>query len=305
MPISNTSEDLSNILLFLEDEASKDLKAFKENVVHPIVARPHIGQTDGFEKDFGSLHSIFRRVLLRRDKTMTVGGVSIVSLKKKTITRHLAKFSKLEKRIYEAVYQMGKKNFQRFSNQSKSISMAKFIDILENFLRIRQTCCDVGLLLDAANAKKLQRIKASNEDDDDDENPQEMPDDDNVSDAPGVDRGSAEMEHDATVMNNDLSDFKIKSESYGILSVKRRAVVNAKDLSFLCTCKTLELEAEPALYKTTLISRNEGAIQKCFKKTLQTPARKLLPKFIEVSLQRDDFTVRDKCRSFDLISRDG
>lgn len=50
--------------------------------------------------------------------------------------------------------------------------------------------------------------------------------------APGVDRGSAEMEHDATVMNNDLSDFKIKSDSYGILSVERRVVVDTNDLTF-------------------------------------------------------------------------
>ena len=196
------------------------------------MTRPHIGQIDEFEKDFGPLHSIFRRVLLRRDKTVTMDEVSIISLKKKTITRHLTKISELEKKIYEAVYQMGKKEFQRFSNQSKSISVAKSIDILENFLRIRQTCCDMGLLLDAANAKDLQRIKTSNEDDDDDENPQEMPDDDNVSDVPGGDRGSAEIEHDATVMNNDSSDCKIKSDSHGILSVKRRAVVDANDLTF-------------------------------------------------------------------------
>ena len=50
-------------------------------------------------------------------------------------------------------------------------------------------------------------------------------DDDNVSDAPGVNRGLAKNEHYATVMNNDPSNFTIKSDSNRILSVERRVVV--------------------------------------------------------------------------------
>ena len=91
--ISNTPEDVFNILLFLEDESSKDHKAFKENVVQPIIERPHLGQIGGFQKDFGAFHEIFRRMLLRRDKNMTIDDASIVSLKSKTVKTHLAKFS--------------------------------------------------------------------------------------------------------------------------------------------------------------------------------------------------------------------
>lgn len=175
-PISNTPEDLFNILLFLEDEASKDRKEFVEKVVQPIIARPHMGQIGGFEKDFGPLHSIFRRVLLRRDKGMVIGGVPIVSLKGKTINKHLAKLSDLEENVYEAVYQMGKTEYERFSNQDKAISVATFVQILENFLRLRQTCCDVGLLLDASRAKDLQQQTQADNEDEDFDNPQERPD---------------------------------------------------------------------------------------------------------------------------------
>ena len=52
------------------------------------------------------------------------------------------------------------------------------------------------------------------------------------------------------------------------------------------------------LYKNTLVLRNQGIIQRFFQKTPQTPACKLLPKFIEVSLHRDDFMVRDTCMAY-------
>ena len=44
--------------------------------------------------------------------------------------------------------------------------------------------------------------------------------------------GSAEMEHDATVINNDPSDFTIKSDSRGILFVERRLAVDATTSCF-------------------------------------------------------------------------
>ncbi len=84
-PISNAPEDLFNILSFLGDEAGKDLEAFKDNVVWSIAKRPSVGQVRGFEKDFAPLHDIFRRVLLRRDKSMTIDGAPIVSPKKKIL----------------------------------------------------------------------------------------------------------------------------------------------------------------------------------------------------------------------------
>ena len=98
-PISNTPEDLIKILSILEDEVCKNT-ASKDNVVQPIIARSHFGQIGGFEKDIGSLHDMFRRVLLRRDKNKTFNGVSIVSLKSKTIKTHLARFPELDDKSY-------------------------------------------------------------------------------------------------------------------------------------------------------------------------------------------------------------
>lgn len=173
--ISNTPEDIFNILLFLEDEASKDLETFRNNVVQPIVTRPHLGQVGGFEKDFGPLHDIFRRVLLRRDKSMTINGVPLMSLKKKIIIKHLAKFSELEEQIYEATYQMAKAEYKHLTSTANPIPAGKFVNILENFLRLRQACCDVGLLLDASRAKELQQTMVK-DGEEDDENPQEKSD---------------------------------------------------------------------------------------------------------------------------------
>lgn len=55
-----------------------------------------------------------------------------------------------------------------FHRRSESLS------ILENFLRLRQACCDLGLLLDAVKVKSEKLISRSEEDDDD--NPQEKSD---------------------------------------------------------------------------------------------------------------------------------
>ena len=121
------------------------------------------------------LHKIFRRVLLRRDKSMTIDNASIVSLKSKTVKTHLAKFSELEERVYEAVYQMGKAEYERQFKEAGTAPVGKFVNILENFLRLRQTCGDVGLLLDASRAKQLQQTKVKDEDEDD-EIPLEEPD---------------------------------------------------------------------------------------------------------------------------------
>ena len=54
-------------------------------------------------------------------------------------------------------------------------------------------------------------------------------DDDNIGDAPGVDRGSADNEHDAIVVNDDLSDLTIKSDSNGVLSVEKELVLEAPE----------------------------------------------------------------------------
>ena len=174
-PISDTPEDAFNILSFLGDEAGKDFEAFKNNVVYPIVRRPGLGQVRGFEKDFAPLHDIFRRVLLRRDKSMTIDGAPIVSLKKKIIVKHLAKFSELEEKVYEATYQMGKKELEKLTSERGAAPAGMSVNILENFLRMRQACCDTGLLLDASRAKELKQ-KTASEDDEEDENLQEKPD---------------------------------------------------------------------------------------------------------------------------------
>lgn len=64
-------------------------------------------------------------------------------------------------------------------------------------------------------------------------------------------------------------------------------------VSLLRVCKALKLEAEPALYKNTFVLKSEDAIQQLFRKTLQTPARKLLLKSIDVTLHQYDFTLQD------------
>ena len=69
-------------------------------------------------------------------------------------------------------------------------------------------------------------------------------------------------------------------------------------ISLLHTCKKVKLEAESELYKNIIVLGNEGFIQKFWQETLQTPARKLFPKAIEVSLQRGDFTPQDSCMAY-------
>ncbi len=174
-PISNTPEDVFNILSFIEDDSGKDFNTFRDEVVQPIVKRPNLGKPGGFEKDFAPLHAIFRRCLLRRDKSMTIDGASIVSLQKKTIFKHLAKFTDLEEKIYEATFNMGKSEYEKYSNEGKTIAAGagKFPFILVNFLRLRQACCAPALLLEASKAYASQQTSARGEEDDD-EDPKEV-----------------------------------------------------------------------------------------------------------------------------------
>ena len=173
-PISNTPEDMFNILSFIEDESGKDFKTFRDEVAQPIVKRPNLGRPGGFEKDFAPLHAIFSRCVLRRDKNMIIDGESIVSLKKKTIFKHLAKFSDLEEKIYEATFNLGKSEYERYSKKGKTMAAGKFVFILENFLRLRQACCAPALLLEASKAHVSQNTSASVEEDDED--PKELSD---------------------------------------------------------------------------------------------------------------------------------
>ena len=173
-PISNTPEDMFNILSFIEDESGKDFKTFRDEVAQPIVKRPNLGRPGGFEKDFAPLHAIFRRCLLRRDKSMIIDGESIVSLKKKTVFKHLAKFSDLEEKIYEATFNLGKSEYLS-SNKGKTMAADKSVFILENFLRLRQACCAPSLLLEASKTHVSQQTSASI-DEDDEEDPKEMSD---------------------------------------------------------------------------------------------------------------------------------
>ena len=82
-----------------------------------------------------------------------------------------------------------------------------------------------------------------------------------------------------------------------VAAYKKSTTSNAShpQLSLLCTCRRLKVEAEPVIYQNTVILRKEEDIQSFFQKTIPTPARKLLPKSIEVSLGRDDFTTLDSC----------
>lgn len=112
------------------------------------------------------------RILFRRDKTMTINGVSIVSLRKKTICKYLAKLSELEQRIYQATHNMGK---MKLGSTLGKAPTGQLVHILENFLRLRQACCAPGLLLDASKARVEKQI-IKNDADEDDKNPQENAD---------------------------------------------------------------------------------------------------------------------------------
>ncbi len=71
------------------------------------------------------------------------------------MAKHLAKFSELEEEVYEATYQMGKKEFEKLTNEGGTMPVGMFVNILENFLCMRQACCDIGLLLDVSRAREL------------------------------------------------------------------------------------------------------------------------------------------------------
>ena len=73
------------------------------------------------------------RVLLRRDKTMTINGVSIVSLRKKTVCKYLAKLSELEQRIYQATHNMGKMKLGSMLKSGKAPT-GQLVHILEHIL---------------------------------------------------------------------------------------------------------------------------------------------------------------------------
>ncbi|KAF6235001.1 hypothetical protein HO173_006931 [Letharia columbiana] len=105
---------------------------------------------------------------------MTINGVSIVSLRKKTICKYLAKLSELEQRIYQATHNMGKMNLGSMLKSGKAPT-GQVVHISDNFLRLRQACCDPGLLLDASKARVEKQI-IKNEADEDDKNPQENAD---------------------------------------------------------------------------------------------------------------------------------
>ena len=59
-------------------------------------------------------------------------------------------------------------------------------------------------------------------------------------------------------------------------------------VSLLRTCKAINLEAEPVLYRNTFVLSSVKAVQQLFDITLSTPARKLLLKSVELSLEGDN-----------------
>ena len=83
-----------------------------------------------------------------------------------------------------------------------------------------------------------------------------------------------------------------------VLYVKGTTNPSRPQVSLLRTCKALKLEAEPELYKNTIVLRKEKDIQQFFQNTLEKPARKLLPKSVEVSLERRDFTPEINCMAY-------
>lgn len=102
---------------------------------------------------------------------MTIGGEPIVPLTKKTIVTLLAKFSHVEEKMYEATHRMAKAEYDSLVSSTSKLSAGEFVYIIEKFLRLRQACCDPGLLLDASKAKvEKQTVKKEKEDD---ENPDE------------------------------------------------------------------------------------------------------------------------------------
>lgn len=102
---------------------------------------------------------------------MTIGGEPIVPLPKNTIFTLLANFSDLEEKIYKATHRMEKAEYDFLVSSTSNLSAGKFVYIIEKFLRLRQACCDPGLLLDASKAKvEKQTVKKEKEDD---ENPDE------------------------------------------------------------------------------------------------------------------------------------
>lgn len=56
-------------------------------------------------------------------------------------------------------------------------------------------------------------------------------------------------------------------------------------VAVLRVCKAIFSEAEPVVYENTFILTHHTAIQKLFDKTLATPARKLMLKSVEISLE--------------------
>lgn len=94
--VLNTSAELFNTLFVLEDESTKDLNTFADDIVQPIIKRPNIGTPGRLKQDFAPLYEISYRVLLRHDKIMIVCEISIVPLKEKTIFTHLTKFFDLK-----------------------------------------------------------------------------------------------------------------------------------------------------------------------------------------------------------------
>ncbi|KAL9109374.1 MAG: hypothetical protein Q9187_008178 [Circinaria calcarea] len=80
--------------------------------------------------------------MLQRQKSTKINGKPIVDLPQKTIVMHAAEFNDLEERIYAYLNTMAAAELNEYSGE-----MGQFLSLWTAILRMRQTCCDVQLLL--------------------------------------------------------------------------------------------------------------------------------------------------------------
>ncbi|CAA7268072.1 unnamed protein product [Cyclocybe aegerita] len=137
-PIVNRLEDLYSLLKFLDFKPWSEFSFFRSFITLPFLA--------GDVKAIEVVQVILESILLRREKNMLdTDGKRIVELPPKEVVTEELEFTPLERKIYDSIYHLAKRNFEQLD--AKGLVGKNYTHILAMLMRLRRAVLHPTLVL--------------------------------------------------------------------------------------------------------------------------------------------------------------
>ncbi|KAJ3518013.1 hypothetical protein NLJ89_g135 [Agrocybe chaxingu] len=145
-PIVNRLEDLYSLLKFLDFKPWSEFSFFRSFITLPFLA--------GDVKAIEVVQVILESILLRREKNMLdTDGKRIVELPPKEVVTEELEFTPLERKIYDSIYHLAKRNFEQLD--AKGLVGKNYTHILAMLMRLRRAVLHPTLVLTKDDERAL------------------------------------------------------------------------------------------------------------------------------------------------------